>query len=338
MASALPEALSCDIIIVGCGPTGMILAGLLAQQNFKIVVLERYKNRYANPRAAHVDGETMRSFQQLGVGEEYWKMTRPCLKYELVDANRKLLARLQLGEVGSGWPSTSFFHQPQMEDLLHERMEELGVMVFMGMTVQAITQTEALCSVFAKPTGAELDATCTKVEAQFVVGCDGAGSFVRSVMGSVKCDLGFPSIDQLVIGFEHKDPDIEIEDLTEIYQVLDIRRPHMAARWVGPKFTRWEFARNEGESREWLESEETCWNLISPWNIQPHDGKIKRRAIYTFESSITSKWRQDRILLVCGVLQYLLADAADMSDRLEMQRTPCLRSWDRAGVLVYETL
>jgi 2-polyprenyl-6-methoxyphenol hydroxylase-like FAD-dependent oxidoreductase len=60
---------TCDVAVVGYGPTGMMLAALLGRQGHHVVVLERYDGLYNLPRAACFDDEIMRTFQKLGLVE-----------------------------------------------------------------------------------------------------------------------------------------------------------------------------------------------------------------------------------------------------------------------------
>ena len=65
-----PEHLTCDVLVVGYGPVGMISAALLAQLGVDVIAVERYPDRYKFHRAGHLDGETMRTFQRLGIAED----------------------------------------------------------------------------------------------------------------------------------------------------------------------------------------------------------------------------------------------------------------------------
>jgi len=67
--STLPAHTTCDVAIVGYGPVGMTFAALLAQYGLKVIVVERFPQRYAQSRAGHFDGETMRTFQRIGIAE-----------------------------------------------------------------------------------------------------------------------------------------------------------------------------------------------------------------------------------------------------------------------------
>ena len=296
-ATTLPAHLSCDVAIVGSGPVGMILSTLLAQRGLKVVVTERWPQRYNLPRAGHCDGETMRTFQGMGISKAVELIARPMLRWDLVTADMELLARVKLGEAGAGWKESYLLYQPELETIVEARYRELGVRVFMGATAIRLQQDADHAQLTIRATDNPDAAPCT-IEASLLIGADGAGSFVRSAMGVERRDLGFKANDELVIDFEHNDPDRDLPQLAEVYQVLDINRPRLAGRWSGRRWSRFEFQAREEESRDFLESEETSWKLLSEWGIHPADGKIVRHSIYTFESTLAERWRDGRALLV----------------------------------------
>lgn len=146
------EDVSCDVAIVGYGPVGMIAAALMAQQGLDVVVVERYPERYTRFRAGHIDGEVMRTFQRLGIAEQIELVARPMPRWQLVTAEREVLATIRLGEDGSGWKADYLSYQPEAEALVDARARELGVRVVMGMTAQAVTQDEDEVRLLARPT------------------------------------------------------------------------------------------------------------------------------------------------------------------------------------------
>ncbi len=136
------------------------------------------------------------------------------------------------------------------------------------------------------------------IDAAFILGADGARSFVRDALGIGRRDLGFKANAQLVIDFEHTDSDRDLPTLPEVFQILDIARPRLAGRWSGGRFSRWEFHLMEGETREEFSTEEICWKFLADWGVYPGDGRVARHAVYSFESRIAEQWRVGRVLLV----------------------------------------
>ena len=293
----------CDVVVVGYGPVGMIIAGLLAQLGLDVVVVERWPQRYSLSRAGHLDGETMRTFQRLGVAREIELAARPMMEWSLVSADMEVLATVMLGKGGAGWKESYLSYQPEIEAVFDAKVRELGVQVHMGIVATGLQQSPDAVTLSVVPShGPQADprpgAQPSTVRAAYVIGADGARSWVRTAIGSERLDLGFPALDQLVIDFEPRDPDIHLPQLPEVYQVLDINRPLLAGRWSGSRHSRFEFAVNEGESRAELVDEGRCWDLLARWDITPEMGRIERRAVYTFESTLATPWRQGRVLLV----------------------------------------
>jgi len=215
---------------------------------------------------------------------------------EMLTPEGEVLARVESGQSGSGWHSDYLAYQPEYEAAIDARARELGARVLMSATAVSLTQAgERAETVVRSSDDGSVEST---IESRYVIGADGAHSFVRTAIGAERRDLGFSSEPHLVIDFEFSDPDCEIPELPEAAQVLDPWRPQLTGRWGGRRHTRWEFAARPGESREQLESEENCWDLIKSSGVTPEHGTIVRRAVYDFESSITEPWRVDRVLLM----------------------------------------
>ena len=100
-----------DVIVVGCGPVGMTLAVLLAQQGHSVTILERWANPYPLPRAVHLDHEVARIFQSAGIGAELADITEPADTYEWRNGQGTTLLRLDAsGLARAGWPLSLMFH------------------------------------------------------------------------------------------------------------------------------------------------------------------------------------------------------------------------------------
>ncbi|GGF22759.1 bifunctional 3-(3-hydroxy-phenyl)propionate/3-hydroxycinnamic acid hydroxylase [Subtercola lobariae] len=294
--SALPKSISCDVAIVGYGPVGMVLSGLLAQRGFNVIVVERHHTLYPLARAGHYDGETMRTFQALGVADAVEIAAQPMLLWNLVTADMEVLATIHLGEGGAGWKESYLSYQPEIEKILDARARELGVTVYNGVEALQIDQSADRATVTCRPVDDE-NAELTVIDAAFVIGADGANSFVRESLGIERAQLGFAPMDSLVIDFKLNDSDRELDRLPEVLQVLDPERPQLAGRWEGRNYSRFEFILHEGEDAEEFAAIENCWKLLEMWDLSPADGEIERGIVYRFEATLAPEWRDGRILL-----------------------------------------
>ena len=177
--------LQADVAVVGYGPVGAALAILLAQLGRSVVVLERRPEPYPLPRAVHFDNEVGRILQSCGIGNELRVITEPVDVYEWRNGSGTTLLRFgRGGHSPSGWPLSSMFNQPALEDLLDRRARSLpGVEVHRGVEVMSLD--EGSDGVVLRTAGAD------EIRTRYVVGCDGANSTVRDLLAVPVCDLGF---------------------------------------------------------------------------------------------------------------------------------------------------
>ncbi|PRY41269.1 bifunctional 3-(3-hydroxy-phenyl)propionate/3-hydroxycinnamic acid hydroxylase [Umezawaea tangerina] len=294
---ALAPETEADVLVIGYGPVGMTAAALLAQQGLDVIAIEKHPKLYNLPRAGHLDGETLRTFQGLGIGEQVEIVARPVVDFALVDAQRQPLLSLYVGEDGHGWKPDYISYQPEIETIVDGAARGFGARVALGVEATEIAQDADGVTVTARYR-AEPAAEPVSIRARYVLGADGAGSFVRRALGIGLDELGeFPHPD-LVLDVEHVDPDRDLVALPEVYQVLDPARPVLGGRWNGARWSRWEYATLEGETRESLERDDFAWSLLATWGVTPSDATIIRRAVYEFRSTVAKQWRRGRVLLL----------------------------------------
>ena len=113
-----------DVLIVGGGPTGVILGLLAAQHGASGIICEREAEIYPLPRAAHVDHEVMRVFQRVGAAEAIAATSRTMTHYDFLNADGEILLRFDRSdEIGpGGCPVANMIHQPSLEGALRDRL------------------------------------------------------------------------------------------------------------------------------------------------------------------------------------------------------------------------
>ena len=275
-----------EVAIVGYGPVGEVLAVLLGQLGHSVVVLERWPEPYPLPRAVHFDHEVGRILQSCGIGAELREISEPGDVYEWRNAAGQTLLRFgRVGDGPSGWPLSSMFNQPALEALLDARAGDLkSVEVRRGVEVAGLSTDAQGVTLQTAHRG--------DVRAEFVIGCDGANSTVRSLVDLPVTDLGY-FYDWLVVDV--------ILDEARVFdplnlQICDPARPTTVVSG-GPGRRRWEFMRLPHETPDELNEEPRAWQLLAPWDVHPGNARLERHAVYTFRARYADQWRAGRVLI-----------------------------------------
>ncbi|MEP2827511.1 bifunctional 3-(3-hydroxy-phenyl)propionate/3-hydroxycinnamic acid hydroxylase [Parvibaculum sp.] len=279
-----------EILIVGLGPVGAALGVYLGRMGIKVIAIERDRDVYPLPRAAHLDHETMRLLHLAGGAEAVAAASQPLSAYEFRNAAGDLLMGFRpSGDLApTGWPWTSMFHQPALEHALRARLAELpSVSMRLGHALDAYDV--AGDGVVARVEG---DEGTYEVAARFIVGCDGGNSLVRRTAGIALDDLGFDE-PWLVIDAVLKNG---AERLTTVgLQHCDPARP-VTSMPMAPGRHRWEFMLLDGERPEDVTSDEAIAAMLAPYADTPALD-IERRAVYRFHALVAEKWRQGPVIL-----------------------------------------
>ncbi|WP_069756633.1 bifunctional 3-(3-hydroxy-phenyl)propionate/3-hydroxycinnamic acid hydroxylase [Streptomyces sp. EN16] len=287
-SAGAPEA---DVLVVGYGPVGQVLSLLLAQHGWRVVVVERHPEPYSLPRAVAFDAEAARTLDAVGVSGRIGDITEPSQDYVVSDAAGRQLLRIGLGgSDGPGRPDSTSVYQPGLEAALAARGEELPTLrVHRGLRAVELTGSDSGAELVAED---ERGGVRRAFTASWVVGCDGAGSFVRRSLGVGWADSGF-ALDWLACDVvPHRPEDFPPSNL----QIADPARPRVAVS-CGPGRRRWEFMRMPGEDRAEFGTEENAWRLLSMFSARPDNATLTRHATYTFRARNAEHWRHGRVLL-----------------------------------------
>ncbi len=282
-----------DVAIVGLGPVGAFTGLLLADAGLRVVILERSREPVVLPRAVGLDGESVRAFQRIGLGDAVAELLQPPRDRDAVyftDSKRNELFGLDFPKEGhNGWRDMAFFDQPELEARLRELVgQSENIEVLLGHEVVGLEQDADGVELRhrAEPGGEE-----AALRASFAVGCDGASSFVRDAVGIEWLSLGYDQ-DWLVIDVIQK-PEARLPLVT--MQVCDPARLTTYVCVKDPN-RRWEFQLVEGETREEMLRPEKIRELLDPW-APPEHYELRRAAVYQFHAATADRWQEGRVFL-----------------------------------------
>jgi 2-polyprenyl-6-methoxyphenol hydroxylase-like FAD-dependent oxidoreductase len=198
--------LGTEVLVVGAGPTGLLLAAELALAGVRTCVVERRAARQRDSRALNLHPRSLELMDQRGLADRFLALGRTVPGWQLAATVR---TPLDFSALPTRHPYALLLAQSRTEALLEERACELGAVIRRGHTMTALRQD-------ADGVEADLDGPDgpTLVRASFAAGCDGGRSTVRSAASIAF--LGTPESFTAMVG------DLAVAD----HAHLDLARQH----------------------------------------------------------------------------------------------------------------
>jgi 2-polyprenyl-6-methoxyphenol hydroxylase-like FAD-dependent oxidoreductase len=169
-----------DVLIVGAGPTGLVLALWLTRLDVRVRIVDKTAEPGTTSRALAIQARTLELYSQIGIADAVIERGRKNIAANLWVAGKRA-AHAVLGEMGTGlspFPYALIFPQDEHEQLLIDRLAEAGIQV--DRRTELLGFADAAGGVLARlkrPDGSK--ETCA---AAYIAGCDGAHSIVRETL------------------------------------------------------------------------------------------------------------------------------------------------------------
>lgn len=175
--------LNTDVLIVGAGPTGLMMACQLARFGVSCRIIDKQIDRVKESRAFGIQAKSMEIFQNLGIASEF-------LKQEVIGTKArfyfhgKFRFEINFANVATKdntpFPAIYFLSQSITEQILLEYLAQKNIHVERQTELIAFTRedTAMVAEIKNNITGKHEKQRC-----HYIVGCDGAHSTVREVLG-----------------------------------------------------------------------------------------------------------------------------------------------------------
>jgi 3-(3-hydroxy-phenyl)propionate hydroxylase len=182
------------VVIVGGGPTGLMLAGELALAGIDVAIVERRANQeLAGSRAGGLHARTIEVFDQRGIADRFLS------EGQIAQVAGFAWIRLDISDVPSRHPYGLALWQNHIERILAGWVDELAVPIYREHEVTGFAQDDS--GVDVQVSGG------SEMRADYLVGCDGGRSVVRKTAG-----IGFPGWDATI---SHLIAEVELAEVPE---------------------------------------------------------------------------------------------------------------------------
>ena len=171
-----------DVLIIGAGPTGLVLALWLAKLGVQARIIDKTTEPGTTSRAVAVQARTLELYRQLDLADAVVERGHKTPGVNLWVKGKRAV-RVPFEDVGLGltpYPFLHIFPQDQHERLLIERLLTFGVSVERQTELIGFQDhDDGITARLRGPNGGE--ETC---QARYIAGCDGARSLVRETIGA----------------------------------------------------------------------------------------------------------------------------------------------------------
>ena len=174
-----------DVLIIGAGPTGLVLALWLARMGVRVRIIDKTAEPGTTSRALAVQARTLELYNQIGLADAVVERGRKVSAANFWVSGKKV-GRLALADFGAGlspFPYMLVFPQDEHERLLVDRLTRSGVEVERRTELLDFEHTGGRIRARLKRS----DGTAQECETAYIAGCDGAHSAVREAL-----KIGFP--------------------------------------------------------------------------------------------------------------------------------------------------
>jgi 2-polyprenyl-6-methoxyphenol hydroxylase-like FAD-dependent oxidoreductase len=171
------ESQEMPVLIVGAGPTGLMLACELQRHGVACRVIEKTEVPSDKSRALVLHARTLEILESMGIAERFLEHGCPAYGASLYHAGERIV-HLNMAELQSPFPFSLMIPQSETERLLAEHFVSQGGTIERAVELLKFSQGKGGITVTVKNAKGKEE----QMVFQWLVGCDGAHSTVRKAL------------------------------------------------------------------------------------------------------------------------------------------------------------
>jgi 3-(3-hydroxy-phenyl)propionate hydroxylase len=282
---------SSEILIVGAGPAGLMLANILGKYGRTVTVLEARQQLIDYPRGVGLDDESFRTIQTVGLADAVRPHTNPQHIMRLVNGAGKVILVNNPQTQEFGWDRKHGFIQPEVDKALYEGLSRFGnVRVLFGHKVEDVAEDAegvTATAIVTRPDGTPEE---RHFRARYLVGCEGGTSPTRKRLG-VSFEGESPATRWLVV-------DVNNDPLgtPNVFLGADPKRPYVSIG-LPHAVRRWEFMLHDDETEEQVTDPAYVDDLLRDHVPDPSSLQFIRRRVFTHHARVAGNFRKGRQLI-----------------------------------------
>ncbi|MEE2570553.1 bifunctional 3-(3-hydroxy-phenyl)propionate/3-hydroxycinnamic acid hydroxylase [Pseudarthrobacter sp. J64] len=281
-----------EVLIIGAGPAGLMLANILGMYGRSVTVLEARDELIDYPRGVGLDDESFRTIQTVGLAPRVLPHTTPQHIMRLVNGAGKTILENNPQTLEFGWDRKHGFIQPEVDKVLLEGLSRYpSVRVLFSHEVEEVEEDSDGVTAIARVRGASAGETVERsFRAQYLVGCEGGKSPTRKRLG-VSFEGKSPATRWLVV-------DINNDPLgtPNVFLGADPKRPYVSIG-LPHAVRRFEFMLHPVETEEQVTDPEFVNDMLRDHVPDPTTLDYIRRRVFTHHGRVAGSFRKGRQLI-----------------------------------------
>jgi 2-polyprenyl-6-methoxyphenol hydroxylase-like FAD-dependent oxidoreductase len=178
MNTTQTSSAQCQVLVVGAGPTGLVLAAQLLARGIQTRVIDKGHGPHPESRAISIHARTVELLDTMGLADTFVERGHRVRRFHMYAGHRTVLD-LDLARNGSPYGFMLHLPQSETERLLRARVRELGGGIEPGTELVGVSDHgDVVVATVRDAAGRE-----SELSAGYVVGCDGAHSRLRYELG-----------------------------------------------------------------------------------------------------------------------------------------------------------